>query len=225
MQNRTYAESVKEKALAGWDKISESSKPVIAAVNGYAVSVIDFIFFTYEIADHILNFLTIVTYETRIAFQLGGGCELAMMCDIIYAGEKARFGQPEIVIGTIPGAGGTQRLTRAIGKSKAMEMVLTGNQISAAEAEKSGENLSLASISKSGEEKKEIYDIYSSPKGLVSKVFPPEQLVPEAIKLGERISTHSQLVVSMAKESVNAGTSIFDLFMYVLDSFLTFRCE
>jgi enoyl-CoA hydratase len=109
-------------------------------------------------------------------FALGGGCELAMMCDFILAADTAKFGQPEVTIGTIPGAGGTQRLTRFVGKSKAMEMCLTGRLMDAAEAERAG---------------------------LVSRVVPAADLVSEAVKVAARIATLSRPVVLMAKEAVN----------------------
>jgi enoyl-CoA hydratase len=109
-------------------------------------------------------------------FALGGGCELAMMCDFILAADTAKFGQPEINLGIIPGAGGTQRLTRAVGKSKAMDMVLTARMMDAAEAERAN---------------------------LVSRVFPADQLIAEAIKIAERIANLSPVAVQFAKQSVN----------------------
>jgi len=111
-------------------------------------------------------------------FALGGGCELAMMCDIVIAAENARFGQPEINLGIIPGAGGTQRLIRAVGKSKAMEMILTGRMMDAAEAERAS---------------------------LVTRVVPVAELVDEALKIGEKIAALSAPSVAMAKEAVNAA--------------------
>ncbi|CAG9863757.1 unnamed protein product [Phyllotreta striolata] len=145
MANKTFSQCITEGFIENWTRVANTKKPVIAAVNGYA---------------------------------LGGGCELAMMCDIIYAGETARFGQPEILIGVIPGSGGTQRLIKSVGKSKAMEIVLTGNQINAQEAEK---------------------------MGLVSKVFPVDKLLDESVKLAEKIAANSQIANALAKESVNVA--------------------
>lgn len=109
-------------------------------------------------------------------YALGGGCELAMMCDFILAADNAKFGQPEISLGVIPGAGGTQRLTRFIGKSKAMEMCLTGRMMDAEEAERSG---------------------------LVSRVVPLDALMGETMKTAAKIASMSRPVTMMAKESVN----------------------
>jgi enoyl-CoA hydratase len=143
MAPRTYMDCYKSDMFDAWEGITQTSKPVIAAVNGFA---------------------------------LGGGCELAMMCDFIIAGDKAKFGQPEIKLGTIPGVGGTQRLTRYIGKSKAMEMILTGSFMDAEAAERAG---------------------------LVAKIVPAEELVEEAVKTAETIASFSQPIVKMAKECVN----------------------
>ena len=109
-------------------------------------------------------------------YALGGGCELAMLCDFIIAADTAKFGQPEITLGTIPGIGGTQRLTRAIGKSKAMDLCLTGRMMDAAEAERSG---------------------------LVSRVVPADKLMEEAMAAAEKIASMSQPAAAMAKEAVN----------------------
>src|SRR6266567_1876045 len=109
-------------------------------------------------------------------YALGGGCELAMMCDIIIASDTAKFGQPEITLGTIPGIGGTQRLTRAIGKSKAMDLCLTGRMMDAAEAERAG---------------------------LVSRVVPADKLLVEALAAAEQIASMSRPAAEMAKSAVN----------------------
>ncbi|MBN8993663.1 MAG: enoyl-CoA hydratase [Rhizobiales bacterium] len=108
-------------------------------------------------------------------YCLGGGCELAMMCDIILAADTAKFGQPEITLGIMPGMGGTQRLTRLVGRGRAMEMILTGRMIEAAEAGRIG---------------------------LAVRVVPAADLVTEALKLAERIAAHSLPIVMMAKEAV-----------------------
>jgi enoyl-CoA hydratase len=109
-------------------------------------------------------------------FALGGGCELAMMCDILIAADSAKFGQPEIKLGIIPGAGGTQRLPRAVGKAKAMDLILSARMMDAPEAERAG---------------------------LVSRVVPAEDLLAEALKIGATIASFSLPAVLMAKESIN----------------------
>jgi enoyl-CoA hydratase len=114
-------------------------------------------------------------------FALGGGCELALMCDFILAADNARFGQPEIKLGVLPGMGGTQRLTRAVGKAKAMEMCLTGRLIDAVEAERAG---------------------------LVARIVPQAQLLEEALKVAQTIAAKSLPVAMMVKESVNRAFEV-----------------
>ncbi|MGG7518949.1 enoyl-CoA hydratase [Allorhizobium undicola] len=114
-------------------------------------------------------------------FALGGGCELAMMCDMIFADTSAKFGQPEISLGIIPGMGGTQRLIRAVGKAKAMDLVLTGRMMDAEEAERAG---------------------------LVARILPPESLIDEALKAAAKIASFSQPAVLMAKEAVASAAEL-----------------
>jgi enoyl-CoA hydratase len=116
------------------------------------------------------------TIAAVAGYALGGGCELAMMCDILIAAENARFGLPEITLGVMPGSGGTQRLARACGKAKAMEMILTGRQMHAEEAERCG---------------------------LAARVVPTEKLLEEALDTAEKIAGFSRVAVMAAKEAVN----------------------
>lgn len=134
-------------------------------------------------------------------FALGGGCEFVMTCDMVIASETAKFGQPEIKLGTIPGAGGTQRLTKAIGKAKAMELILTGRFLSAQEAH-----------------------FY----GLVNKVVPVEMYMHEAVELAKEISQMSTIAVQLAKEAINRSfeTQLDEGLMFERKNFyLTFASE
>lgn len=144
MKDKTFAEAYKSNFLGHWSRLTQVRKPIIAAVNGYA---------------------------------LGGGNELAMMADIILAGPNAVFGQPEINLGVIPGAGGTQRLTKSIGKSRTMEIVLTGRNMTADEAEAAGH----------------------------CRVVREGSVVDEAVKVAGKIAKKSQVAVQAAKEGVNAS--------------------
>jgi enoyl-CoA hydratase len=148
MQEQGFAEMYSSDFFAGWEKVTATRKPWIAAVAGYA---------------------------------LGGGCEVAMMADFIIAAETAKFGQPEIKLGVTPGMGGSQRLTWAIGKAKAMEMCLTGRMMDAAEAERSG---------------------------LVARVVPADQLITEALKTADAIAAMPPLAAMAVKEMVNAAFEI-----------------
>jgi len=143
MVTATPVDQIIDNRFRSWQQLSLITKPIIAAVNGFA---------------------------------LGGGCELAMNCDFILAGDTAKFGQPEISIGTTPGAGGTQRLTRAIGKSKSMMMCMTGEMMNASEA--------LA-------------------YGLVAKVYPAQTLMQETFEVAKKIADKAPVAIRLIKESVN----------------------
>jgi len=145
MQAQGFADMFGSNFFAGWERVTATRKPWIAAVSGYA---------------------------------LGGGCEVAMMADFIIAGDGAKFGQPEIKLGVSPGMGGSQRLARAVGKAKAMEMCLTGRMMDAAEAERSG---------------------------LVARVVPAADLIAEALKTAAAIAAMPPLATIANKEMVNAA--------------------
>jgi enoyl-CoA hydratase len=148
MSSQGFADMYSSDFFGGWERITSTRKPWIAAVAGYA---------------------------------LGGGCEVAMMADFIIAADSAKFGQPEIKLGVTPGMGGSQRLTWAIGKAKAMEMCLTGRMMDAAEAERSG---------------------------LVAKVVPAGELLDEAMKTAEAIAAMPPIAAIAVKEMVNAAFEI-----------------
>lgn len=145
MAEATPASMLNNPFIDQWDRLRKISKPVIAAVSGYA---------------------------------LGGGCELAMACDMIVASESARFGQPEINLGILPGAGGTQRLTRAVGKALAMEMILNDRHLSAEEARQ---------------------------YGLINRVVPTESYLEETIAFAAEIAARAPVAVRLAKEAINAA--------------------
>lgn len=148
MAELTYPQIYMDDLFSDSDRVANRRKPIIAAVNGFA---------------------------------LGGGCELALMCDFILAGDNAKFGQPEINLGVLPGMGGTQRLTRAVGKAKAMEMCLSGRMIDAVEAERCG---------------------------IVARIVPSDELLDEALKVAAVIASKSLPIAMMIKESVNRAFEV-----------------
>ncbi|WP_277757780.1 enoyl-CoA hydratase [Pseudomonas sp. A34-9] len=148
MAELTYPQIYMDDLFSDSDRVANRRKPIIAAVNGFA---------------------------------LGGGCELALMCDFILAGDNAKFGQPEINLGVLPGMGGTQRLTRAVGKAKAMEMCLSGRLIDAVEAERCG---------------------------IVARIVPSDELLDEALKVATVIASKSLPIAMMVKESVNRAFEV-----------------